>query len=57
MHSKRLNRINESGMSCLLVKFAEMQLKEDITCEEMDGIVKFLKYLMKEWEVEHERSK
>ena len=48
--NKQLSRINKDGFTNILLEFAEAQLEIDFTTDEVNGVIKFMSYLMNKWE-------
>ena len=48
--NKQLARINQDGITNLLLEFAEAQIETDFTTDEVNGVIKFMTYILKKWE-------
>lgn len=52
MINRYITRINVDGITNLLIKYVEATRSTEFTEKEKEGVIKFLVYLMDEWESE-----
>ena len=48
--NKHLITANYNALTNIILEFAQFQLEEELKPSEIDGIMKFIKYLMLKWE-------